>query len=46
MFMELQEALGLEPKWEKAAARDEGLACLNLSLFWPQGPENVLDLDQ
>lgn len=25
--------LGLEPKWEEAAARDEGLACHQLSHF-------------
>lgn len=41
-----RKPLGLEPKSEGAAARDEGLACHKLSLFWPQGPEYLLDLDQ
>lgn len=40
-----RKPLGLKPKWEEAAARFEGLACHKLSLFWPQEPEYLLDLD-
>lgn len=43
--MELQEAIRTEPKWEEAAARDEGFACHELSIFWSQGPEYWPDLD-
>ena len=34
-----RKSLGLESQWEEAAARDKGLACRELSIFWPQGPE-------
>lgn len=34
-----RKPLGPEPQWEEAAARDKGLDCCELSIFWPQGPE-------